>query len=48
VFGATHWALEQVRPQPNRTLNNLTNLTSRNVDNGLDPRLLPLSRGRYD
>jgi hypothetical protein len=48
IFGATHWALEQARPQANRTLNNLTNLMSRNIDSGLDPKLIPLARGRYD
>jgi parallel beta-helix repeat protein len=48
IFGATHWALEQVRRQQNRTLNNLTNLPSRNIDAGLDPNLVPLARGRYD
>jgi parallel beta-helix repeat protein len=48
IFGATHWALEQAAPQQNRTLNNLTNLASRNVDSGLDPKLLPLAKGRYD
>ena len=48
IFGATHWALEQFRPQRNRTLNNRTNLASRNIDDGLDPKLLPLAKGRYD
>jgi hypothetical protein len=48
IFGATHSALEQFRPQRNRTLNNLTDLASRNIDNGLDPKLLPLAKGRYD
>ena len=45
---ATYLALEQLRPQRNRTLNNRTNLASRNIDNGLDPKLLPLAKGRYD
>jgi parallel beta-helix repeat protein len=48
IFGATDWALEQPRTQPNRTLNNLTNLPSRNIDSGLDPKILPLAKGRYD
>ncbi|MBV9891917.1 MAG: hypothetical protein JO090_13660, partial [Rhizobacter sp.] len=45
VFGASRWAIEQVRPQPNTTLNNLTNLPSRNIDAGLDPRLRDLMVG---
>ena len=45
---ATNWALEQPAPQHNRTLNNLTNVASRNIDSGLDPKLLPLAKGRYD
>jgi parallel beta-helix repeat protein len=48
IFGATNWAQEQVRRQPNATLNNLSNLPSRNIDSGLDPKLLELSRGRFD
>jgi hypothetical protein len=48
IFGATHWAQEQVRPQPNPSLNNLSNLPSRNIGSGLDPKLLELSRGRFD
>ena len=48
IFGATHWAMEQVQPQPNASLNNLTNLPLRNIDAGLDPALLPLSKGRRD
>ena len=39
IFGATAWALEQVTPQANRSLNNLTNLRSRNIGNGLGPSL---------
>jgi hypothetical protein len=48
IFGATHWALEQARPQPNSSLNNLSNLPSRNVQAGIDPRLMELTKGRYD
>jgi hypothetical protein len=48
ISGATSWALEQPAAQHNRTLNNLTNLASRNIDSGLDPKLLPLAKGRYD
>ena len=48
IFGATAWALEQVRSQPNSSLNNLTNLPSRNIDAGLDANLLNLTKGRWD
>jgi hypothetical protein len=48
IFGATRWALEQARPQPNASLNNLSNLPSRNVHAGIDPRLMELTKGRYD
>lgn len=48
VFGATAWALEQVRPQPNPSLNNLTNLPSRNIGSGLDPKLLQIGKARQD
>ncbi len=37
IFGATHWSMEQVGPQPNPSLNNLTNLPARNIDVGLGP-----------
>src|SRR5688572_9363115 len=36
IFGATNWAQEQVRPQANPSLNNLSNLPSRNIGSGLD------------
>ena len=48
VFGATHWAMEQVRRQANRSLNNLSNQPSRNIGNGIDPALIDLGRGRFD
>ena len=48
VFGATAWALEQVHVQQNASLNNLTNLPSRNIDAGLDANLLNVTKGRYD
>ena len=48
VFGATTWAMEQVRVQPNSTLNNLTNLPSRNIGAGIDASLLNLTKGRSD
>ena len=48
IFGATDWAMEQVRPQPNASLNNLTNLPLRNIDAGLDANLLKSSKGRMD
>ena len=48
IFGATDWAMEQVRAQPNASLNNLTNLPSRNIDAGLDADLLRSTKGRMD
>ena len=48
IFGATAWALEQVRVQRNSSLNNLTNLPSRNMDAGIDANLLNVTKGRYD
>jgi parallel beta-helix repeat protein len=48
VFGAQTWALEQVRAQRNQSLNNLTNLPSRNIGAGLDPQLQELGRARFD
>lgn len=48
IFGATNWAMEQARVQPNSSLNNLTNLPSRNIDAGLDVDLLKASKGRYE
>lgn len=48
VFGATAWALEQVQAQPNSSLNNLTNLPSRNIDAGLDVNLFKATKGRPD
>ena len=48
IFGATNWAMESVHRQPNTTFNNLTNLKSRNVGTGLDPNLIPLSKGEFD
>jgi parallel beta-helix repeat protein len=40
ILDATQWGLEAVQPSTNLTLNNLTNLPSRNIGPGLDPALL--------
>jgi parallel beta-helix repeat protein len=48
IFGATFWAMESVRVQPNMTLNNLTNLKSRNIGSGIDPHLLLLGAPQVD
>ncbi len=48
IFGATNWAMEQVRPQPNTSLNNLTNLPLRNIDAGIDAALLQSTKGKMD
>ena len=48
IFGATNWAMESVKVQPDTTLNNLTNIHSRNIDAGLDGNLFKLSSGIID
>jgi parallel beta-helix repeat protein len=40
ILDAEKWALESVAPMPNSSLNNLTNLPSRNIGSGLSPALL--------
>jgi parallel beta-helix repeat protein len=40
IMDTTNWALESVEPQANSSLNNLTNLPSRNIGSGLSPALL--------
>jgi parallel beta-helix repeat protein len=39
IFDALYWALESYEPMENASLNNLTNLPSRNIASGLDPAL---------
>lgn len=48
IFGASDWALESAHREDNTTLNNLTNLPSRNVGPGLDPRLTSISAAHFD
>ena len=48
IFGATNWAIESARKQANSTVNNLTNLHSRNASPGLDPRLSELTSEHDD
>ena len=48
IFNATNWAIESAGRQNNSTLNNLTNLPSRNADPGLDPRLAAMTAGSFD
>jgi hypothetical protein len=48
IFGATSWAMESVQVQANMTLNNLTNLKSRNMGSGIDPHLLRLGVPEID
>jgi parallel beta-helix repeat protein len=48
IFGATAWAMESVRRQPNSTLNNLTNEKLRNIGSGLSPELISLGAGQFD
>lgn len=48
ILDATHWALESVAAMSNYTLNNLTNLPSRNVGPGLDPALMRIAQPAMD
>ena len=48
IFGATDWAMESVKAQPEFVLNNLTNLKLRNIGSGLDPKLLTVGAGVFD
>lgn len=48
IFGASNWAIESATKQNNSTLNNLTNLPSRNIGPGLDPRLAAFTAAHYD
>ncbi len=48
IMDATNWALESVQAITNFTLNNLTNLQSRNIGSGLDPALLTIGQPVYD
>lgn len=48
VMDCSRWALEASRPMPNFTVNNLTNLPSRNIGAGLDPNLFVLGRAVMD
>ena len=41
---ATNWALESAAQMNNTTLNNLTNLPSRNIGSGLNPVLITLGQ----
>jgi hypothetical protein len=48
VMDAQVWALESVAVMANDTLNNLTNLSSRNIGSGLDPALLTIGQPVLD
>jgi parallel beta-helix repeat protein len=48
VLDATGWAIESVRPQRNKSKDNLTNSESRNIDAGLEVRRVIESAGRFD
>lgn len=48
IFGAVMWGMDSARPQDEQTFNNLSNLPFRNIDSGLDPRLIPLGKGRIE
>ncbi len=48
IFGATTWAMDSFRPQPEESFNNLSNQAFRNIDSGLDPHLLELGKGRRE
>ncbi len=44
ILDATAWALESTSQMANTTLNNYTNLPSRNIGSGLDPALLVIGQ----
>jgi parallel beta-helix repeat protein len=48
ILDATNWGLESVAVMDNRTLNNLTNLPSRNIGSGMDPQLLKIGQAVVD
>ena len=48
IMDAQSWALESVEVMSNDTLNNLTNLPSRNIGSGLDPALLTIGQPVLD
>jgi len=48
IMDAQVWALESVQVMANHTLNNLTNLPSRNIGAGLDPALLAIGQPTID
>jgi len=48
ILDATTWALESVAVMANSSLNNLTNLPSRNIGSGLDPALLTIGQPVLD
>jgi hypothetical protein len=44
IMDAQHWALESVLPMTNSSLNNLTNIKSRDIGSGLSPALIQAGR----
>ena len=48
ILDATDWALESVAVMANNSLNNLTNLPSRNIGSGIDPALLVIGQPVVD
>jgi hypothetical protein len=48
VLDASAWALESVKQMPNTSVNNLTNLPSRNIGSGLDSALIASGQPVYD
>jgi hypothetical protein len=44
IMDVQHWALESVPPMANSSLNNLTNIQSRNIGSGLSPALIEAGR----
>ena len=46
ILDALQWGLESVAPAANLSLNNLTNLPSRNIGAGIDPALLTIGEAQ--
>ena len=48
IFGAIMWGMDSAKQQEEESFNNLSNLPFRNIDSGLDPRLIPLGKGKVE
>jgi len=48
ILDAIAWGIESVKPMPNNSVNNLTNLPSRNIGSGLESNLIMIGQPVYD